>query len=378
MDTARKEKGALLAASLFYVLVAFEFFYMATPFAVYFYGVYGPGLNFVQDFAALNWIARFFMPHIARETASPLINYHEYFGMVLFIGGLLVFLAGVLQIYIGKLRGRAEVITWLYKYVRHPQYLALMISGLGMVIVWPRYVVLFSFVTMIFIYLWLARTEEAICTRKFPNYAAYLKTTGMFLPRLFEAPFRVLPTPIGRFAKIGAWFGGYVAVVGLSLLAAWGINNHAIRSLYGVFGTDTAMVALGKIDQQRMDKIVAIVLADEKVKQLIAPPGTAPMKLIGYMLPQNVYVSEVPMELPEGKSFGHFWPKDGEGVAYKVILTRAKLLESESVTGRDIVATATNKTPLIELHVDLDKAKVTKFIPSPVEAFYGGMPVPVY
>lgn len=37
-------RRALWASSVFYVLIAFEFFYMASPFAAYFYAVYGPGL----------------------------------------------------------------------------------------------------------------------------------------------------------------------------------------------------------------------------------------------------------------------------------------------------------------------------------------------
>ena len=43
-----KQKSArrtFWAVSAFYLLIAFEFFYMATPFALYFYSVYGPGLN---------------------------------------------------------------------------------------------------------------------------------------------------------------------------------------------------------------------------------------------------------------------------------------------------------------------------------------------
>jgi hypothetical protein len=35
--------------SAFYLLIGFEFFYMVSPFAVYFYSVYGPGLTFINS-----------------------------------------------------------------------------------------------------------------------------------------------------------------------------------------------------------------------------------------------------------------------------------------------------------------------------------------
>jgi len=39
----RLGRGTLGALLAFYLLVAFEFFYMASPFAAYLYGVYRPG-----------------------------------------------------------------------------------------------------------------------------------------------------------------------------------------------------------------------------------------------------------------------------------------------------------------------------------------------
>ncbi len=42
-------KRTFWALAIFYMLIAFEFFYMAGPFAIYFYSVYGPGLNFINN-----------------------------------------------------------------------------------------------------------------------------------------------------------------------------------------------------------------------------------------------------------------------------------------------------------------------------------------
>src|SRR5687767_6838044 len=100
----RTERGVVAAGWLFYVLVAFEFFYMASPFAAYFYGAYGPGLDALAGYPALSWLLTFFAPHIVAETRSPLINLHNAVGLTLFLGGLGVFLAGVVHIYANKLR----------------------------------------------------------------------------------------------------------------------------------------------------------------------------------------------------------------------------------------------------------------------------------
>ena len=39
--SALQARSALIVSGVFYVLIAFEFLYMASPFAAYFYGVYG-------------------------------------------------------------------------------------------------------------------------------------------------------------------------------------------------------------------------------------------------------------------------------------------------------------------------------------------------
>ena len=70
----RIPKRAFWAVATFYLLVAFEFFYMASPFALYFYSVYRPGLGFISATPALSWLSFFFLPHIVVETSSPLID----------------------------------------------------------------------------------------------------------------------------------------------------------------------------------------------------------------------------------------------------------------------------------------------------------------
>ncbi len=93
-DDATEERGdrltrsAFWASAAFYVLVAFEFIYMATPFAAYVYSAYVPGLNLVGDSPTASWLVSFFLPHIVAQTTSPLVNMHKAVGAVLAIAGL--------------------------------------------------------------------------------------------------------------------------------------------------------------------------------------------------------------------------------------------------------------------------------------------------
>ena len=65
MATGPKRRGRFLkttkhtfwAITAFYLLIAFDFFDMASPFALYFYSVYGPGLNFVNSSPTLAWLS---------------------------------------------------------------------------------------------------------------------------------------------------------------------------------------------------------------------------------------------------------------------------------------------------------------------------------
>ncbi len=174
--------SAFWLSVVFYALIAFEFLYMVTPFAVYIYSVYGPGLDLLNVSESTSWLIGFFMPHIARETRSLIITWHEPIGFVLLLCGLAGFIVGAAQIYRSKLSGRGAVVGGLYRTIRHPQYLALMVAGFGMLIIWPRYLLVFGFVTVCFVYYLLARMEECICLEKFPGYDAYVAATGCFFP----------------------------------------------------------------------------------------------------------------------------------------------------------------------------------------------------
>ena len=316
-------KGASWVGLAFYALIAFEFFYMAGPFAAYFYAVYGPGLGMLADNPTASELLAFFLPHIAAQTTSPLVDAHTAVGGVLFLAGLIGFGVGAIQIYVNKLRRGADVQRGIYRWIRHPQYLALIVSSFGMLLVWPRFLILFGFVTLVFIYVALARAEERQCLRQFPGYAAYRQATGMFLPRVLEAPIRWLPKPTSRLGRAAGWLTLYLAALGLTHVGAHALQGYAVRSLYSAGDEGSVTISVGQMSPGDISRIVTIATTDPVVSAALESARAAgDVKLLNYVLPTGVFISEIPMNLPPGAHTGHSFPRQFDRSRYKIIFTR--------------------------------------------------------
>ena len=366
-------RRALWASGAFYALIAFEFFYMASPFAAYFYGVYGPGLDWLEGSETTSWLIRFFMPHLVEETTSWPVDVHEWAGRVLFLGGLAGFAIGAVQVYGAKLRGKGAVTGGVYRHIRHPQYLALIVASIGMMLLWPRYLVVVATVTVIFAYIGLARAEERLCRARFPGYAGYAARTGMFLPPRFSLRFAP-PAGESRAARLAFWGLAYSAALGFGLLVASGIRAHAIGSLYVHEAPEGVYLSVVRIADEDLAAIAEIARA--------APAAEAALsgrtQLIAYVLPRAMYVSEIPMVLPPGAKFAHRIPPGRDPARYKIVFTQAVFGDSGGHSGRDIIRRAVNKKPLAEIHVDFGARKATATFPPPAKPFYGNRQVPVF
>lgn len=369
---ATRARRALWASTLFYAVIAFEFFYMASPFGAYLYALYGPGLDSLQAFGATGWTIRFFLPHIVAETRSVLVDSLGPAGMILFGGGLAGFAVGAFQVYRAKLRGGGAVTGGLYRYIRHPQYLALIVASIGMALVWPRYLVVVATVTVVFIYVALAKLEEGICLRQFPGYAAYVRQTGMFLPA-FLVP-GALPVGTPRWARGLVWAGFGFAVLGVALGGAIGLRAHALDSLYALRTNDDIYLSVTEIDDEELATVAGLARSSSAAEVALAGRGP----LLNYVLPVEMHVSEIPMRLPPGATFTHSIPTERDRGRYKVVFTEAVFDANGPPEDGDTLAHAVNKVPLIEVHVDLGKQVVTSTFPPPDQPFYGHRQVPVF
>jgi protein-S-isoprenylcysteine O-methyltransferase Ste14 len=83
-------------------------------------------------------------------------------------------IAFAIQVYWAKFKRKGMVNNFVYSYIRHPQYLFFMLSGVGLLFIWPRMMMLILFTIMSIFYFYLAKFEESRMQAKHPEYLEYL------------------------------------------------------------------------------------------------------------------------------------------------------------------------------------------------------------
>jgi hypothetical protein len=115
---------------------------------------------------------------------------------------MVTFVVCALQVYLGKILRRGVATRGLYRYIRHPQYLGLGMWGVGMSILWPRFIVLACLSIMFILYRFLAKDEEARMRLRYGNaYDEYAQRTGRFLPRSVESRLALIGRLLPRFLQ---------------------------------------------------------------------------------------------------------------------------------------------------------------------------------
>jgi len=166
---ARVGQWALKIAGFFVIL---EPIWMLLPFAGFLYGS-------VLQIERLNqnpytsWLTHFVFPVLTLGLVGP----------ALVIIGFLLFLIGAAQIYTAKIRKSGLVTGGLYRFVRHPQYISLTLFSTGVLLTWGRAIMWLAFFLMMFLYYYLARSEERTCIRLFGEaYERYRERTSFVIP----------------------------------------------------------------------------------------------------------------------------------------------------------------------------------------------------
>ena len=218
------------SAIVIFFIMAFEVMIMISPFAFFFYSVFAPLFNFLGQHAATKWTTMFFLPHMILPP-TPFLKAVRILGSAFFIIGVFGFIICALQVYLSKIFKWGMASKGLYKYIRHPQYLSLGIWGMGMAILWPRFIVLATLAIMFTLYYFLAKDEERRMLNQYgESYEQYIKETGMFFPPAVERPFSSLLTLI-----IPRTSFRYVAIPGLIVAMVIGagflLREVTLRSL---------------------------------------------------------------------------------------------------------------------------------------------------
>jgi protein-S-isoprenylcysteine O-methyltransferase Ste14 len=207
-------KTLLGSALVLYFVIALEVLIMISPFAGFFYSVFNPILLKLTTHSPTRWLSAFFLPHMVLPQ-DWFLQFIRVMGSVLFVVGMAVFLICAAQVYVAKFRRKGAVVGGLYSAIRHPQYLALGTAGLGLAILWPRFLTIVLWLVMTLVYYFLAKDEE----RRMLNihdgaYRAYMSTTGMFLPRGLEKTL----TPSSTFGKTVFAVAFTAVVIGAAFL----------------------------------------------------------------------------------------------------------------------------------------------------------------
>ena len=160
------------ALKLLGAFVILEPVWMLLPFAGFLYGS-------VLRIQTLNrnpgtaWLTHFVFPVLTLGLWGP----------ALVVAGFAMFLAGAAQIYCAKFRRSGLVTKGLYRFVRHPQYVSLTLFGVGILLAWGRAITFIAFFVMMFVYYYLARSEERRCLAVFGvEYERYRERTSFVLP----------------------------------------------------------------------------------------------------------------------------------------------------------------------------------------------------
>jgi protein-S-isoprenylcysteine O-methyltransferase Ste14 len=367
-----------------YVIIMFEMIYMSSPFAVFFYSVYGMPLRFLGENGHTAWLIRNILPHFA-QTNSILINTLLYISWPLMGIGLLVFIIGFCQIYWAKFRHRGPVVGGLYRFIRHPQYAGWAIFGIGMTIFWSRMIVLIMYISMLFVYYLLAKREEKECLEKYgDSYGSYLRHTGRFLPRIRRKN-NINPRPFlpqRGPARVAALIAMYLLAIGGTISLGYVLRGHTLSEISTSYEKDAVVVSLTPMNEKQMHSIISVTLNDQAVRYRLGTlPNSSNAKRLIYIVPSEWNIPELSLEseVPRGHHHGfnptnHGNPTTFDQNRYKVLLSEAVV--DQSAEGKEILSKALGQKPFLLVHVNLKENRVTD-IETPSKGKYGDLPVPV-
>jgi len=286
MTDLQKSKLLLAGTVAAYCLIGIEIIIMISPFAMYFYSVYGPVLQFFASSPYLSWTTEFFLPHMV-FTQDPVIVWLSHLQLLLVIG-LLFFFSAAIPLYYGRFTKKGVVQFSFYSKIRHPQYLFLAISGFGLLLYWPRFIILIMYVTMLFVYYLLARNEEWRMIHEAPGvYENYMKTSAMFLPG--EPGGKIYNILFGWIRP--KWFGllvTYCLTLILSISLAMGVRAYTIDKLHTIPAENITFLPVFPRPVAEVSALYQSMVSSEKFQKELA--ASEPANL-AYIFPADFFLT---------------------------------------------------------------------------------------
>ena len=264
-----------------YFIIGLEILIMISPAAGFFYAAFNPVLLSLAQRPATRWLTAFYLPHMVAPP-DPVLAGVRLAGSVLFVVGGLVFLVCAGQVYFNKFTKKGVALRGLYSWIRHPQYLGLGLTGLGLSILWPRFLVVALWAVMVALYYLLARDEERRMLGQFgEDYRRYMDRTGMFVPKGLENAALKL-VPLGSEAVRAAVVVATLAA--LSVGGAFAARAYTVRSLPLWSNGPVTALAILPNDLGLLDHRMAAVVSLPEIKARL--DGQRGPFLV-YVMPRN-------------------------------------------------------------------------------------------
>ena len=264
-----------------YFVIGLEVLIMISPFAAFFYAAFNPILLFLAKWPSTHWLSAFFLPHMVMPP-DALLKAVRVAGSVLFVGGALVFLVCAGQVYFHKLARRGPALGGLYRWIRHPQYLALAVTGLGLAILWPRFLTVALWAVMVALYYLLAWDEERRMVAQFGDqYRDYMERTGMFVPRPLDRLLGRIPLPQHLFPRSAVVF---VVAFGLAVGTAFALRSYTVARLPLWSDGHVMVLPILPADKAMLQHRMTAVLQMPEVRSRLQQGSGA---VLGYLVPRE-------------------------------------------------------------------------------------------
>jgi len=387
-------------ASALYGLVMIEVVIMISPFAFYWYSLYAPTLQGLHRWHATAWMESFFLPHSVITTSRFLEVMRWQVGSWAFGLGLLAALICAVQVYGTKLLKRGAAQSWMYKNIRHPFYLSLVVAGFGLLTIWPRIIILILYLGMLFLYYFLARFEEKQVEAAHPEYAEYRKRTGMFLPgnpggKIFRLLFGWIPNRGLALSASSAVI--IVLVIGGAVATRHYTIAHASTELLPA--DRTMAIAIWPTPPDTIHQVVTTALQDERVRAALdKEPGAA---FTAHLLPKdygmvNMFADvgtdhrmfskvsarrlaswlgfAVPSVDPRHKNRIMGTPQDD----YKVVFSRVDEPGDTQLPVSKVTDLSAKMTPVVIVNVGGQNPTVESVLVPPRRSFWGDITMPMF
>ena len=348
------------------LLIVFEILYMISPFAIYYYSGYSHFLNMLRDSEYTYWLISFFLPHYD-ESSVWILNAAGEIGEWLFLVGLAMFAVAAVQIYYSKFTKRNAVTSGLYRLTRHPQYISFAVMGLGLLLVWPRILVLGAYVTMLFVYYLLAKKEEQDCSLKYGEvYDNYILETNR-QSRNNRIFFRDYP----------AWgvLLCYCGMLTASILAAFGLRNWSLTTIPVLYAGNSAAIALMPMSESEMQHILNITTQSEEIRIIDNDTANYYLK---YIIPAEWRMADLPMEAYNEGEEGHIRPDDISRNEFKVLYTKAMIHSTANMTEQDILKLTYGREPVVLFKVNIERNEILSTERPPAHVVWGDIPTPLF